>query len=687
MPLGDYLVGLLLFSVTVIAAGTGAVLATGVWTPLLRSSERVLAAGLLAIAALVAIHLVAAALGILGRGSVPVIALLLLGAVFVAARRSAPANAPDVPPRADREPGLSRAIALLGAGAVALYLLATLAKLATVPALGVDPLNFHLPSIARWLQTGSIWQIDQFLPGQAQGNYPANGNLFQLAAILPWLGDFLIRFVNLPLIAIAGLALVVAGRELGASLSTAALTAATALAIPASTLYVVNTVTPDPFMVATFAAGLAFLVRHARTAAVSDLVLAGIGLGLAFGSRWYGVSCVVALLVAWLVCRLAGERDWRSVIADFGRLAGVVALGGGFWLIRNWIESGNPLFPVEVDLLGISLFDAPPDPARDAVGFSISHYLTEWDAWSDYLLPAFAATLGLGAAVLGAGAIVAGAAALRLREPTVIWLAAAALACILAYVVTPYTALGFEGAPVAAGSNTRYVLPAALLAAPAVAWGVTRLRRGRLLAELILLAGVADGLRRGIDLRARDLALALALVGVAAGAGFVLVRVRTAGASARPRALLVGAVAVLVFVVVGHLGQQRFFEDRYRGGGPALDRALTLATPGSRVGIAGAWDVGALSPVYPLFGPRLENEVSAVGRFVDGAFRAPRTSAEFAAMVEDRRYELLLVGRAPMPFTPATDEIAWASEVGFGSIAADSRFVLFAPNARDGDGP
>ena len=234
-----------------------------------------------------------------------------------------------------------------------MYLLATLAQLATVPALGVDPLNFHLPSVARWLQTGSIWQIDQFLPDQAQGNYPANGNLFQLAAILPWHGDFLIRFVNLPLFSLAGLALVVAGRELGAPLSTATLTAATALAIPASTLYVVNTVTPDPFLVATFAAGLAFLVRHARTAARSDLILAGIGLGLAFGSRWYGVSCVVALVGAWLVCRLIYERNRRLALADFFRLAAVIALCGGFWLLRNWVESGNPLFPVEVDLLGI----------------------------------------------------------------------------------------------------------------------------------------------------------------------------------------------------------------------------------------------------------------------------------------------------------------------------------------------
>ncbi len=687
MPLGDYLVGLLLFSITVTAAGIGAVLATSAWTPRLRSCERVLAAGLLAIAAVVAVHLVATGLGILGRGSVPMIAVGLLAAVIVAARRRPSPQVPVPEPAPAAEPGLSRAIAALAVGSVAVYLLATLAQLATVPALGVDPLNFHLPTIARWLQTGSIWQIDQFLPDQAQGNYPANGNLFQLGAILPWHGDFLIRFVNLPLFMLAGLGLVVAGRELGAPLGASALTAAAALAIPASTLYVVNTVTPDAFLVATFAAGLAFLVRHARTAAMSDLVLAGVGLGLAFGSRWYGVSCVVALIAAWSICRLIAERDRSRVLADLARLSGVVALGGGFWLIRNWAESGNPLFPVDVNVLGISVFEAPPDPAREAVGFAISHYLTDWDAWSDYLLPALGATLGLGAAVLGAGAVFAGARLLREREPTVIWLLTAVLACVVAYVVTPYTALGFDGAPIGAGSNTRYLLPAALLAAPALAWAVGRLRRGRLLAELILLCGVADGLRRGIDLRMQDLLLGAVAVSVAAGAGFALWHHREAGVGPRRRALLAGGLAVgIALAVSGHIGQQRFFEDRYRGGGPALDRALALAAPGSRIGIAGAWKVGSLSPIYPLFGPRPENEVSTVGSFVDGAFRAPQTSTEFAAQLRQHRYELLLIGREPLPFTATTDDIAWATEADYAPIAEDSRFVLLAPIGSGVDG-
>ena len=283
--------------------------------------------------------------------------------------------------------------------------------------------------------------------------------------------------------------------------------------------------------------------------------------------------------------------------------------------------------------------------------------------------------------MLGVGALLAGAVGLRQRQPAVTWLVAAALACAVAYVITPYTALGFDGAPIGAGSNTRYLLPAALLAAPAVAWVVSRLRRGRLLAELILLAGIADGLRRGVDLsrwrpggrarpRRRSRLRRARMAAMAPKAAAPLPAGRSSPAPSSP---------ALALAFIGHIGQQRFFEGRYRGGGPALDRALALAAPGSRIGIAGAWKVGSLSPIYPLFGPRLDNEVSTVGGFADGAFRAPRTSAEFAAHLSRHRYELLLIGREPLPFTAATDDIAWATEADYAPIAEDSRFVLFAP--------
>ena len=71
------------------------------------------------------------------------------------------------------------------------------------------------------------------------------GNVVDLAAILPWHSDFLIRFVNLPFLALTGLAAWAAGRELGAPRTSAAIAAVAALSVPAVTSYAVDSPTPE----------------------------------------------------------------------------------------------------------------------------------------------------------------------------------------------------------------------------------------------------------------------------------------------------------------------------------------------------------------------------------------------------------------------------------------------------------
>ena len=51
------------------------------------------------------------------------------------------------------------------------------------PSRDIDSLTFHLPNIGRWIQSGSIWRIDQFVPLQANGNYPHNGDLVFLSVV------------------------------------------------------------------------------------------------------------------------------------------------------------------------------------------------------------------------------------------------------------------------------------------------------------------------------------------------------------------------------------------------------------------------------------------------------------------------------------------------------------------------
>src|SRR5439155_3116721 len=130
-----------------------------------------------------------------------------------------------------------------------------------------------------------------------------------------------------------------------------------------------------------------------------------------------------------------------------------------------------------------------------------------------------------------AGAALAGVLALR-RPAAGAALAARVAATVVAtallaaaYALTPFSAFGARGAPVGTVVNTRYGVPALLLALAATAWLAGRVGRVRLLVEVAGLAAIADAIRRGFaPVEVGHIAVAAALV--AAGAVGVVAWVR-----------------------------------------------------------------------------------------------------------------------------------------------------------------
>ena len=418
--------------------------------------------------------------------------------------------------------------------------------------------TFHLPLVAGWLEAGSLWQVEDFVPDKAPGYYPANGDIPLLAVVLPWDREFLAHVVNLPLLGLLGVALYATGVELGAARAQALLFAAAVVALPAVAVIAVLGLA-DTFLLAAFACGVLFLVRHARLGRRSDLVLAGLGLGLAMGSKWYGVTALAAVLAAWALAWLLARRPWRRLALDGAVLLGLAALAGGIWLVRNLVEAGNPVFPVEVAPLGLTLFDAPRDFEREVFGFAIADYLDQPDLVRRLIVPGLRGTLGLTALVLAAAGIAAAVAAFRSRPRSgrPLALLAAALLVALAYVVTPYSAQGFEGQP-DAGPNARYVVPALVLLAPVAAWAATRFVRVGLALQLGAVAGVLYAVA-GTDvyfvpLDAASVGYAAAIVGGAVACALVLWRLRP---DARRTGLRVAtAVAAVAAVGLGYVGQR-----------------------------------------------------------------------------------------------------------------------------------
>ncbi len=683
MTAGTYAGGFVVFAGILGASAAAAWILVQRRLPALDAVERVVAFGLLATTTLLLAHVIPGVLGLLSRGSVLFVAAAeLLGALLVPAVAATTADrARDTRP-SDGTVSLGLVLAglLATTACVALYV----AQNDTVAIDEIDMLTFHLPGVANWMDTGSLWSINQFVPDLAHGDYPNNGDIVLLSAVLPWHTDAFVHFTQLPYVAFTGLGVLAIGRELEAPRTTAALFALFAVSIPVLLSHAVTDAYPDTVLYATFVAGVLFLMRHARTAARSDLVLAGVGLGVAFGTKWYGVSGVAAVLVVWAGAMIVRRTRWRRLLREGATLAGLVAVLGGFWLLRNWIKSGNPLFPVRVAPLGITIFDAPPDRIRMLVGFSIADYATKLGAWRDFILPAFGSGIGLGSVLLLLATLVAPVLAWGDRRrglaPDGRVIAGGVAIVLLAgiYVVTPYTAQGLAGRPDGVGANTRYLVPALLLAAPLAAWCAGRLRRGRVLIEAVALIAILDALTRTFHLSRPKLVLTAVALALLSGAGWAVAQ-RWSRVPNRARLAVATASAFVLLLAVGGYGrhQQNAYAVASRfASEPVIARLTAPAPHPTRVGIAGLWDTRGLSPVLAAFGARLDNHVAFAGQFRRGMLRSLADRSAFLRRVRRGRFDTMVVGRGAPP-RPQAPEETFLRSAGWRLEARSNRLALY----------
>ncbi|HEV2813285.1 MAG TPA: glycosyltransferase family 39 protein [Solirubrobacteraceae bacterium] len=659
--LGEYLAGWGLAAAVLGAAAWVAVIVVRRRLPWLRGTPRALAFAVVMTSALLLIHLTPLMLGVLSRGTVLLAAALLAAAM--AAVRPAEASPPEPAASPGAESRASWVLVAVGAAVAGGWFLVALRLQATQAIGQVDQLAVYLPDVARYVQRGSLWENDQFVPFLANGNYPQNGVLLQLAAVLPWRQDAFVRAVFLPFAVLTVIALYALARELGAPRTTSWLAGLAFLAMPHVAFLTVEGL-PDTIAFFGLATGALFLLRHARTGSTAELVVGGAALGLAFGTKWYGAPAALVVVAAWALYRRAPRHG--------ALVAGCVLAAGGVWLVRNLVLTSSPIFPAGVRPFGITIFDAPANEVLERVGFTVSDYLTDAGMWSDHLVPAWWDAWGPFVPLVLAGAVVAVAAGRR--HPVVLLLGALVVALLAVYVVTPNSALGPEGAPTLVGPNARYGLPAVVFAAVLTAWAAGRWPRARVPVEAGLVASVVAGLAKApLDLDTAQVAAVAAALLATAG-------IRSAARSAQvPRGRRVAVAAALIGAAValvgGRLVQDRHEERRYATHDAVAAWIRQHAPDGHAVGIAGREVITYTSPIYPLFGPRLRNRVEYVGPFVDGLLRTYDDARGFAGALERGAFDLLVVYRLADPRAVAREE-RWAAAAGFAPVAQDARLTL-----------
>jgi len=533
-----------------------------------------------------------------------------------------------------------------------------------------DSLWYHLPFAVDMVQSHSVTGMHHVDTVFTNWFYPQNAELLHAVGILLTGRDTLSLFLNFGWLAVAFLAAYCIGRPYGRGWLTLV---AAAVLLDCHTLVVrePGAAKNDLAAAAPMLAALAILVnlwgisrgwrggggpprragakprapwgypprQDPRAGAPPELswalAAAGLAMGLSVGTKSTALAMAVAATVAVVALAPAGRR-W----AAFGWWAIPAFLAGGYWYLRNLIDVGNPIPQIE-HLGPISL----PHPERLQTArpdFSIVHYATDTGVWRHYFAPGLHEAFGLlWPLVLLAAAGAALAAVLRGRDRAVRWVGAVALFGMAAYLFTPLSAAGAEGAPTAFGINIRYAVPALLagiVLLPLPRWFDDPRRQWGLLGALVLVLLVTDRPDAALHDRARLFALALVLIAVVVPAALWVARERGAGRAA----LLAGAAALaLAIVALGYPLQRHYLRERFRNEvasesipGMSLDAAYRWARDrsGVRIGLAGT---SAGFAQYGFFGADLSNRVVYLGEEgPHGAFNAIPNCSAFRAAVD-----------------------------------------------------
>ncbi|MEA2494341.1 MAG: hypothetical protein QOJ29_2252 [Thermoleophilaceae bacterium] len=673
----DYLIGLLFCGAYLGLALAAALVIAERQLAILPRGPRAVAIGLLTAAAASGAQLIPLLFGVLARGTALAAGALLLALAWRIPRS---ADAPETGDEARGDGGAARIVALAAVALGAGYVVAFLVHTRKVPIGDYDSTAFILPVPARWIQTGSMWRFDDLVPGWGYGAYPQTGSLFQLVALLPWHNDFALRLVNIPFMGLAAAAAAELAVELRAPRSAAWTFAVAAVLIPAGAAHALDHAQPDMIMAACFVAAALFLVRYLRTGARVELVLAGVGLGVALGTKWYAGPELVVLLAAWIATRAMRRERIRLALMEAAIVLGIALAIGGWWMLRNLVVGGDPLFPGKVAFLGITIFDAPATTTGSAVDFSVAHYLTHPSIVRHYIWPAFRTSFGWTSLLIALGALVA---VVRGRaDRRLVGVAIAAALVFVVYTLMPYSALGPADQPRFVTAGTRYAAPAVLLAGACAAAALSGASRRVLIGvQLLLVAAIFDAFRRydtqvgstTFHVSAKDCVVAAALVAIGAACWFAASRF-----SARRFALVALALALLAVGAVGRKVEESFNATRYAQVNPAFDWLRGEALRGTRIGLAGQPDRNFDAAPYLTFGPRLDNPVTFIGERRQHLLVRYKQPGPFTDALAQGRFQALLIG---WDIAGKPPELAWAKAAGWREAASGGTFTVLTPPA------
>jgi hypothetical protein len=211
---------------------------------------------------------------------------------------------------------------------------------------------YHLYFAVRWWKAGRLFLVASPFGESAATYFPANGDLWFTWLTVSWGGDRLARVGQAPFLLVAGLAAYGLVRMLGSGRDAALLATCWFVTSMPFLLFSFEANVDTIFVAAYLSATYFFLLYGRGALGASALVLGGLAAGLALGTKSVGLVFVPFLLALAVGAIAARVQALGKTITASLLVAACVLIPSGFWFARNLYLTGNPLYPLHVELFG-----------------------------------------------------------------------------------------------------------------------------------------------------------------------------------------------------------------------------------------------------------------------------------------------------------------------------------------------
>jgi len=253
------------------------------------------------------------------------------------------------------------------------------------PPFGWDSLNYHFTFAVEWLKSGNLNTPIVIFDDISPTYYPLNGSLFYLWLIFPFKSVFLADLGQLPFFGLAVISVYGIARKFRLSKAYSFYAGLLFMLIP-NFFKQLQIAYVDVMVGALFLVCVNYMFLLKDDFGWKNVLIYSLSLGLLIGTKTTALPFSVLLIIPFIgMCLKNYKRAYLGLLF----LVCLICLGG-FSYIRNFIETGNPLYPLDFNLLNMNIF-------KGVMGKEI--YAGHFIAW-DYSLGKMLFHEGLGAQAL-----------------------------------------------------------------------------------------------------------------------------------------------------------------------------------------------------------------------------------------------------------------------------------------------